>query len=426
MGGLSDVELVREFALALLIGALVGLEREKHKLLEHEASIGGIRTFILFAQAGAVSMLLARLLGSPWIFAAAGLGVTATIVAGYVAHVRTSRTSLGLTTEVAAIATFLLGGLCLAGQSGLAVALGIATSAVLAWKQPLHGLVERIGLDDIYAGLKLLIASVIVLPLLPATPIDPWGALKPYELWLLVVLISGLSLVGYAAMRWLGTGRGTLVTGLFGGLASSTAVTLTFARRSREEDGAQVGAPVLAAGLLVAWTVMFVRIVIIVAAVYGSLLPLVLVPMSVMALASLACAAVYYLRAERRPAASLASVPLRNPFSLKSAVAFAAFFAAVLLVVEIARQRLPASGIYAVAALAGTTDVDAITLSMATFARDGGIPHTAVTAIVVATFANTVVKTGMVAALGTPALRRLVALAALVIVAAGGLAVGLQ
>jgi uncharacterized membrane protein (DUF4010 family) len=420
MDGQVDLLLARDFGLALLIGALVGLEREKHRAIEHEESIGGLRTFILFAQAGAVSMWLARQIAAPWIFAAAALGISATVIAGYLTHARARGSSIGLTTEVAAIATFLLGGVCLAGQPGLAVALGIATSAVLAWKEPLHGLVERIGLDDIYAGLKLLIASVIVLPLLPREAIDPWGALNPYRLWLLVVLISGLSLVGYVSVRWLGTGRGTVVTGLFGGLVSSTAVTLTFARRSRDDEGPRTSAAVLAAGLLVAWAVMFVRVVILVGAVHPPLLGRVIVPMSLMGIASIACATAYYLLAGRGPDRGQADVPLSNPFSLRSAMGFAAFFALVLLAVEIAKRALPPAGIYVVAALAGTTDVDAITLSMATSAR-GGLPaDVAVVAIVLATFANTLVKTGMVAATGTAELRRRVALAALAIMIAGG------
>ena len=211
------------------------------------------------------------------------------------------------------------------------------------------------------------------------------------------MLISGLSLVGYVSVRWLGAGRGTLVTGLFGGLVSSTAVTLTFARRSRERWG---GRAVIADGLLVAWTVMFARVVIVVAAVHAPMLGRLLAPLAVMGVASLICALAYYLSSSRAPDARAVDVPLSNPFSLKSAIGFAGFFALVLLVVEVARQRLPASGVYVVAALAGTTDVDAITLSMASFARGGGEPGTAVTAIVLATIANTVVKARLVVGTG--------------------------
>ena len=143
------------------------------------------------------------------------------------------------------------------GERELAIALGVVTAAVLAYKQPLHGFVDKLGWDDVYAGLRLLIATFIALPLLPNRTIDPWGALNPYELWLLVILISSLSLVGYVLTRWLGPARGTALTGLTGGLVSSTAVTLSFAREAR--DNAQ-NVAALACGILLAWAVMFFRV----------------------------------------------------------------------------------------------------------------------------------------------------------------------
>src|SRR4030095_14965546 len=138
-----------------------------------------------------------------------------------------------LTPAPVSMSLYLLAGLTTFGHAGLAVALAIATSAVLAFKAPLHASVERIGRDDLYAALKLLIATFIVLPVLPDRTVDPWGALNPYKMWWLVILISGLSLLGYVATRWLGSGRGVPLTGLFGGLVSATGVTLSFARPSR-------------------------------------------------------------------------------------------------------------------------------------------------------------------------------------------------
>ncbi len=154
---------------------------------------------------------------------------------------------------------------------------------MLAYKQPLHGFVEKLGWDDVYAGLRLLIATFIALPLLPNRAIDPWGALNPYELWLLVILISSLSLVGYVLTRWLGPARGTALTGLTGGLVSSTAVTLSFAREARD-DPQNVAS--LACGILLAWAVMFVRVIVLVAVVNRKLLPEILVPFVLMGLAS--------------------------------------------------------------------------------------------------------------------------------------------
>ena len=233
-----DQGVVGNFALALLIGALVGIEREKRKTEEGDVGIGGLRTFILFALVGAIAGWLSHALAMPWILVGGLLAVAAAVVAGYAVEARTRPGALGLTTEVAAIAVYLLGAMTTLGYRELAVGLAIVTAAVLAYKQPLHGFVGKIGWSDVFAGLRLMIATFIVLPLLPDRAVDPWGALNPHTLWLLVLLISGLSLVGYVATRLLGADRGAALTGVTGGLVSSTAVTLcVFAAEPGPGDG---------------------------------------------------------------------------------------------------------------------------------------------------------------------------------------------
>lgn len=252
---------MRSFATALAIGALIGVERERCRAEDEQAGFAGIRSFILFSEAGALSMWLARESATPLIFAAAMLGMCALVIAARLLERRGSSERLGVTTDLAAITTFLLGGMAAAGQVALAVGLAVANVALLAFKTPLHGLVRRIGQEDLLVALKLLIASFIVLPLLPDRPVDPWQELNPYKLWLLVVLISVLSLVGFVAMRWLGSAKGVAVTGLAGGLVSSTAVTLSFARESRESRAGQGRLDdAFAAGILIAWNVMFLRV----------------------------------------------------------------------------------------------------------------------------------------------------------------------
>lgn len=414
-----DIATIRDFAIALMIGALVGVEREKTKAAENDPAGTGLRSFILIALVGAVSGWLGKSTGHLWLFGLGVLSVSATVVAGYVLGAMRNPDSLGRTTEMAAIAVVLLGGMATLGHPEIAVALGIVVSAVLAYRKPLHGLIERLGYDDIFAGLKLLIASFIVLPILPVGAIDPWGVLKPYSLWFLVILISSLSLVGYVATRLFGAGRGAAVTGFTGGLVSSTAVTLSFARESRQGGGAG-GTDALATGILLAWGVMFVRAVVEVAVVHPPLVGAVVVPLAAMGVTALGSAALLYRRAMAgNEGTGSGAVPLKNPFSLTEAVKFALIFAVVLLVVEFARRNASVSGIYAVAALAGLTDVDAITLSMAKFARDGGDARTAVTAISIAAFANTVGKCGLVFALGGASLKGTVAISAAVIVAVG-------
>lgn len=420
MGDL-DLETVRNFATAMLIGTLLGIERERHKQVEADASGSGLRTFILFALLGALGGWLTVLLGFPWILVAVVLAALVAVVASYILEARLQPDALGLTTELAAVAVCLLGAVVMLGHRGIAVALAITIAAVLAYKEPLHGMVARLGRDDVYAGVRLLAATFIVLPLLPDRAVDPWGALNPYKLWLLVLLISGLSLVGYVATRLLGPNRGIPLTGLTGGLVSSTATTLSFARQSREKGNAQ-SAPALASGIFISWSVMFLRVLVTVLIVNRALLPRLTVPFVAMA----AVAAVFAWAMHRRSSArkEAGGVPLSNPFSLTAAAKFAAMFAAVLLVVAVVQEYFPDRGVYYVAALAGTTDVDAITLSMADFARQGNVA-VAVNAIVIATLTNTAVKALMVVGLGAGGLRVPVLAGAIAIAAAGMIAISL-
>lgn len=415
-----DVTVVRDFLIALCIGALVGIEREKSKAGKGDLGFGGLRTFILFAQAGAVGAWLSLHFSTPWVFVATTAAVSAMVVAGYWKEIRGEPGSPGLTTEIAALTVFLLGAVVMFGYPGLAAVLAILTSSVLAFKQPLHSAVAKLSTDDIYAGLKLLIATFIILPFLPETAIDPWDVLVPYQLWLLVILISTLSLVGYVAVRWLGNTHGTAATGIAGGLVSSTAVTLSFARQSRVDAGPQAG-DALAAGILLSWTVMFVRVVLTVAIVNGTLLPDVLVPFVAMALVTAVAAGIFYRRGiaahtrlERQP-----ELPVTNPFSLTASIQFGVLFAVVLLVIHFARQYAGGSGVYAVAALAGLTDVDAITLSMSQFAREGNNVTIAAAAIAIAAISNTLVKCGFVVFLGSAAMRRRVIGSTAVLLLAG-------
>jgi uncharacterized membrane protein (DUF4010 family) len=416
-----DPTLVWNLTAALIVGALVGAERERSKALAGNVGIGGVRTFILFAMAGAVGSWLAQVLGSPWLFVATVVAVAALTLAGYIVQARVKPNAIGLTTEAAAIAVCLLGGACTAGHAEVALALGIAVSAVLAYKEPMHGLVARLGPDDVSAGVKLLAASFIVLPLLPREAIDPWGAIKPQSLWLLVVLIAALSLVGYVATRALGTERGTTVTGITGGLVSSTAITLAFARRSREEKGSTDDA--LGAGLLIAWTVMSLRIVFVAGFVHAPLVAPLLLPFGAMTAVTLGAVALLLRRTRHLQPTPAGPLGLKNPFSLTSAVKFGLLFAVVMLVVALARRYFPGQGYYVVAALAGLTDVDAITLSMAALARDGGTDTaTAAGTMVVAALANTLVKCGIIVALASAALRLRILTVTAAIVAAGLLA----
>lgn len=402
-----DLATARNFLIALLIGALVGLEREKRKAAEPGPTFGGIRTYTLLALVGATSAWLSRTLGSPWLLAVTLAVVGAAVVASHVLQSREPDAPLGLTSEVAALAVCLLGAMVVVGDPGLAVALAVVTSALLAFKQPLHSLVRRIDTDDLFAGIKLAIASFIVLPLLPNATVDPWDALNPYTLWLLVIFISALSLLGYVAVRVLGTTYGTAITGLAGGLVSSTATTVSFARTSQTgTDPAQVHvqAHALAAGILLSWGVMFARVMVLVLLVNRALLPALAVPCAAMIAATVVMAARHGRRslpqgtqaAAAAAAGEATQVRVSNPFSLTSAIRFGVLFAVVLLGVALAQQHAPGFGVYVVAALAGLVDVDAITLSMAHQADTPAALAQAGHAITLAMLSNTLVKCAIV------------------------------
>ena len=413
-----DLATLQNFAIAILIGASIGIEREKRR--ETEETIGGIRTFILLATLGSVGGFLSQQFDTVWPFLAVVAISALTVVAGFLIDADERKGQIGLITELAAIVVTALAGLATFGHPALAVCLGIVVAALLAYKQPLHGLIDRIGWDDIFAGLRLLIASFIILPLLPDRTVDPWDALNPRKLWLLVVMISGLSMIGYVATRWLGPGRGTVITGLTGGLASSTAATLAFSRQSRENNGAPA-AQMLAIGTLIAWAVMFARVMVISFAVYPALLRELAMPMTAMGLACLASAGVLLWRQRSDGTGSKAGeIAVSTPFTLTQAAKFGLLFAAILLVVKIVSDLDLPGGLYVVAALAGLTDVDAISLSMAQHAR-GGATLVATIAIVIATLANTAVKAGMAASIGSAGYRRLI-LAATGLIAVVGVA----
>ena len=406
-----------EYAIAILLGALVGIEREKHKTEKTETiQTAGLRTFILLALLGAVAGWLSRELATPWILAAALLIIGAYVGVGYLVTTRETPQAAGLTTEIAALTVFVLGAMVMLGFSEIAIALGVLTAATLAYKDPLHEFVGKLGWEDVFAGLRLLIATFIALPLLPDRAIDPWGAINPYALWLLVVLISGLSLVGYALTRWLGSRKGALITGLAGGLVSSTAVTLSFSRETRSNPK---NATALASGILTAWAVMFGRVLVLVGVVNPALLASLLAPFGLMGLVVGGFAAFFYFRsgADKRPATAK-ELNVSNPFSLTAAARFAALFAVVLVAVKIAQETFPPSGTYAVAAVAGLTDVDAITLSMAQVAKDG-TTQVAVIAIVIAALVNTTVKCGIAFVLGGAPLGKPLLLATAVTFVAG-------
>lgn len=414
-------DLASRFLVALLIGILVGIEREKKKNGDRIHPIGGIRTHALLSLSGAASAWLGSELQNPWLFVVVLASVSAMAMVSHVQSTRDGTDSRPtLTGEIAAISVVLLGGMAATGSRELAVALAVTLSAMLAFKQPLHAWVARVGIDDILAGIKLLIASVIVLPLVPNEAVDPWQALNPYQLWLLVVLISALSLAGYVGMCWLGPARGAAVTGLAGGLVSSTATTLNFARESRK-PGPTTNSAALTAGILCAWAVMFLRVTTLVAILNRQLLGALWLPLLIMGGIAGVLAFQNYLAGTQAATAGVEpTAALKNPFSLGAAIRFGALFAIVLVVVKLAQQHFPSGGLLVISALAGAADVDAIVLSLSGQTGSSASPTASIAwALLAAVLANTAVKVAMVMLVARGPVRRNIAIAGLLICAAG-------
>jgi uncharacterized membrane protein (DUF4010 family) len=393
-------ELVTRFGIALLIGVLVGLEREYARLREEVKAFAGVRTFPLISLLGCSAALITDLTAA-WAFAVMALLVGLLIAIAYAFDAREGR--VGLTSEVAAMVVFVCGALSYWNYMDLAAALAVVTFGFLTLKPQLHRLAERISSEDLYATLKFAIISLIVLPVLPNQTYGPppFDAFNPYKTWLMVVFISGISFLGYVLIKVIGGSRGIGLTGLLGGLVSSTAVTLSFSERS--QDHPELARP-FALAITLAWTVMFGRVIVEVAVLNRALLSALWVPMAAAMAVGLAFCAFYYL-AQRTDKAS--DVKLSNPFELGPAIKFGILYAVILVAAKAAQFYFAEAGLYAAAAVAGLADVDAITLSMAELAGvQGGIAtSTAAHAVVLAVISNTIVKGGIALSVGSKTLR---------------------
>ena len=411
-----DDPLALRFAVALGLGILIGLERERAKGEEGGA---GVRTFALVALAGAIAGYLDQSLGLAWFALAVFVAVCALLISLYV--LTSLHGDTGITTEISALLAFLLGLLCAHGQLQVAAWVAVAMALMLALKDWLHRLARKIDTSDVEATLKFAIVTLIILPLVPDQNYGPvpLDVLNPYKVWLMVVLISGLNFMSYLLIKIVGAEHGIGLAGLLGGLASSTAVTLGFSQRSRQ-PGADASA--LALGILLAWTVMFFRVVVMTGLISGQLGLRLAVAMG--ALCAVSLGACFWLW-RRRPAKQRGEVKAgQNPFELDEAIKFGLLFGVVVFVAKAAQVYLGESGLYLAAAIAGLSDIDAITLAMADLARNDAENLTvAARAIVIAALANTLVKSGLAAGLGSPELRRLTLPISGMLFAAGAVAV---
>ncbi len=411
---MENADLFLRFGVALAIGFLIGLQREYALGGPGREIIAGERTFALFGLAGSLAAMVADQLDSALAFVGIILLLGIFVAVAYFVDAREGQ--VGLTTEVAIVLTIGIGTLCYWGYLVLAIALGIATTVLLSVKLETDRFASALTREDIFATLQFAVISAIILPVLPNQSFlpPPFDVLNPFKIWLMVVFISGISFLGYVAIKVIGPEQGIGITGFLGGLVSSTAVTLSFSERSNREP--DLSKP-FALAITVAWTVMFARVLVEVGVVYQPLLELVWIPITASGLVGLFyCLYLYFSQRTARKG----DVEFSNPFDLASAIKFGFLYALVLLVSRAAQMYLGDTGLYISSIISGVADVDAITLSMAELSKTGVVemPKAAL-AIILATMSNTAVKGGIALAMGGKALRKPLLIAILLMLGVG-------
>lgn len=399
--------------IALLLGAIIGTQRGWVMRHGVEGSrVAGIRTFSLVALLGGLIAVLGQIY-TPILL---GLALIALVCLAGVAFVVRQRQSedLSITGVVSLLITFTIGSLAVSGEAVLAAAAAVITALVLDNKRELHDALQKLQEYELDAALRLLLISIVLLPLLPNQSFGPWNALNPYEIWWMVVLIASISFVGYFAIKIGGTERGILFTSLFAGLSSSTALTLQFSQLSKEQPRIS---PLLASGVLLCCGTMFPRLIVVL---------MVLNPLLVQLLAPiiLTMMLVMYLFAWRIwRNSNVESIEQdnkqKNPLALRSAVFFGIVLAAIMLLSHALSDWFGNAGTLILSALSGITDVDAISLALGRQSTQSLAITTAALGIVIAASVNTMVKMGMVVMLGDKALSRRVAPAMLMSIISG-------
>lgn len=417
-----NLEMLTRLAVALAVGLLIGLERgwQQRELPEGER-VAGFRTFGLVGLLGAGAAILA---GEPPLLLAA-LALALGVIAG-VGYYRGSRRQRGrsATGTVALLLTFTLGAMAGRGHLEAAASAGVVATLLLGVKSELHGVIRRIERVELLGTIRLLLISVVMLPILPDREFGPWQALNPYRIWWMVVLVAGVSYLGYFAQRIWGRNRGTLATGLFGGMVSSTAVAVTLSRRAaaghRHRD-------TLAAGIVVASSMMFARMLVILAPVAPALIAPLAPPLAAAATVGLGAGAALALRSRgEEPQARESDVEVRNPLDLSTALRFGLFLAAVMVLSRGLEAWIGDRGLYLGAAATGLADVDAIALSAAAMAGRGDVTASvAAVAVLIACVVNTATKAVIAAALGGLALGIRVGVSMALSLAAGAAALWL-
>lgn len=382
-----DLKVLWDLTTAFAVGLLIGIERGwKGRAKEEGSRIAGVRTFTLAGILGGITGQLALVAGH-WLVGAAFISFAILLA---VAHYVGSKgsTDVGITSQVALLITFLLGTWACFVNHIYVFGAAVVVLVLLGYKEEFHKVIRNISTEEIFAGIKLLVISVILLPILPDRGYGPFQALNPYWIWWMVVLITGLSFVGYVATSHFGDRIGILLTAVTGALASSTAVTLSLAQMGKQRQASAL----LMAGVLIASVIMLIRVVIEVAVVNHGLLAQLWIPVTAMTAVTLLGIGWLWLSGDDSSGEKKQPLALTNPFQLKMALKFGILLGVIILLAAALKEWFGARGIYVLSVVSGLLDVDAITISLSKMATRELGDITAARGIILAAITNTFVK----------------------------------
>jgi uncharacterized membrane protein (DUF4010 family) len=387
---INSLQIFEHYFLAILLGALLGLERERK-----EKHLAGLRTFILVTLFGSFCGQISGITSSHLVIFAGMIAITVQSAMVHFLRVRED-IAAGLTTSVALLIAYGIGVLVSQGQTMAAVVLSLVTTVILYFKPQMHEFSLNLSKQDIYAIFQFGLIAFIILPILPDRGFGPYDSLNPYNIWLMVVMISAINLVGYVTMKFAGQRWSGPLLGILGGIASSTATTLSFSRHARENENFSIMGAVVVS---LASTIVLIRMALLVGIIHTELLAELAQPLSSMFLCGLIPAFISW----RRTSQQITPAPeAKNPMELKQALLFGLIYAVVLLAVSTGKDFFGNKGLYIVSLISGLTDVDAITLSSARLAGTGTLgANQAATSILIAYVANLMFKLAIVGVVGT-------------------------
>ena len=414
-----DFRILVTLSIATALGALIGAERERAQNKEKSVlfDFSGLRTYTIIGIIGWLGAFLSYYWG-PILLVAVFASVVIFLLASYLNESKLLKSS-GVTSEMSAIVTFLVGVVAFS-EPLVAAVVAVGVVMILALKKNLHRFVHTLSHQEFFATLKFIAVAGVALPLLPREAIDPWGVIVPFEAWLMVVFVSAISFTGYILTKLIGPRQGIRVTGIIGGLASSTATTTSMSQQSKQNR--KVVLP-FAFAVIAASGMMFLRVGLEIFVVNSDLLPQLCLMLGSMVVATVMMLGIFWKQsAKKESAIQSKDLKLSSPFQFGPALQFGIFYVVILLVSQFAQKYFGDSGVYLASAASGLADVDAITISLGNLAGKGEIlAETAARGITIAVLVNTLVKLVIVRIFGGKAFFRK-ALPAFGVVLAAGIA----